>query len=40
MHHYILEKTAENAGAYRGVARLRKTERKQKEKTIQKATDN
>jgi hypothetical protein len=35
VHHYILEKTAENAGAYRVVARLRKTERKQKERTIQ-----
>jgi hypothetical protein len=34
VHHYILEKTAEKAGAYRVVARLPKTERKQKEGTI------
>jgi hypothetical protein len=30
VHHYILEKTAEKAGAYRVVARLPEFERKQK----------
>jgi hypothetical protein len=38
VHHYILDKTAEKAGAYRVVARLPKTERKQKEGTIQETT--